>query len=201
MKEALALLGFLFLASAALPPSGGAQEGGEEALARIARADPVLAALLELIAVPSPSGHEEKIGELILGKLRALGLDARRDAAGNVTARLPASPGMEGAPALLLTAHMDMVPGDKKEPLRPVRPRVVVMEGAEWIATDGATTLGADDKAGVAVILDIAAASWASGAPPSPTARSRSPSRSRRRPRCAGRSRCAPGSSRRATPW
>ncbi|MBI2132199.1 MAG: M20/M25/M40 family metallo-hydrolase [Candidatus Tectomicrobia bacterium] len=157
MKELLVLAAFLMLASALA--SEGAQEGGggEDALARIGRADPVLAAMLELIAVPSPSGQEEKIGELILAKLRALGLDARKDATGNVTARLPASPGMEGAPALFLTAHMDMVPGDKKEPLRPVRPRVVIIEGKEWIATDGTTTLGADDKAGVAVILDAAA--------------------------------------------
>ena len=157
VKELLALAGFLLFASALT--SEGAQEGGggEDALARIGRADPVLAAMLELIAVPSPSGHEGKIGELILAGLRALGLDAKKDAAGNVTARIPASPGYEGAPALLLTAHMDMVPGDKSEPLRPVRPRVVAIEGKEWIATDGATTLGADDKAGVAVILDAAA--------------------------------------------
>lgn len=157
MKELLALAGLFLLASALSPAEGAQAEGGEDALARIGRADPLLAAMLELIAVPSPSGHEEKIGELILARLRALGLEARRDEAGNVTARIPASPGMESVPALLMTAHMDMVPGDKKEPLRPVRPRAVMIGGKEWIATDGTTTLGADDKAGVAVILDVAA--------------------------------------------
>ncbi len=126
-------------------------------LARIAAADPVLKIALDLIRIPSPSGHEEKIAGFILERLRALGAEARRDGYGNVVARLPATPGFENVPPLLLAAHMDMVPGDKKNPLKPIRPRVVSIEGKEWIAGDGTTTLGGDDKAGVAAIIDTIA--------------------------------------------
>jgi tripeptide aminopeptidase len=141
--------------TAVVPASGQTPPDHEKALARIAAADPVLATALELIRIPSPSGKEDRIARHILKKLREAGADARRDPYGNVVARIPASPGYEHVPPLLLGAHMDMVPADKKNPLRAVRPRVKVLNGTEWIATDGTTTLGADDKAGVAVILDV----------------------------------------------
>ncbi len=112
--------------------------------------------MLELIRIPSPSGHEEKIAGIILKKLRASGAAARRDLFGNIVARIPPSPGYERVTPLMLAAHMDMVPGDKKNPLRPIRPRVLVLNKVEWIASDGTTTLGGDNKAGVAAIVDIA---------------------------------------------
>ena len=137
-------------------PAGAQSIDQAHALSKIAGTDPVLATLLELIRIPSPSGHEEKIAGFILKKLRATGADARRDGFGNIVARIPPSPGYGHVTPLMLAAHMDMVPGDKKNPLRPIRPRVTLVDKTEWIASDGTTTLGGDDKAGVAVILDIA---------------------------------------------
>ncbi|MEE9275703.1 MAG: M20/M25/M40 family metallo-hydrolase [bacterium] len=138
-----------------VPVAGAAEKTSD--LARLAAADSVIATFLDLVQIPSPSGREEKIARFILGRLRAIGAEARRDAFGNVVARLRASPGRERVPPLLLAAHMDTVPGDKKNPMRPVRLRILRIAGEEWLASDGTTTLGGDDKAGVAVILDVLA--------------------------------------------
>ncbi len=154
------IAGIIFLAAVChllIPILAAAQNspGHARALSKVAGTDTVLAAMLELIQIPSPSGHEEKIAGVILKKLRASGAAAWRDGFGNIVARIPASPGYEHVPPLMLAAHMDMVPGDKKNPLRSIRPRVLVENEVEWIASDGTTTLGSDDKAGVATILDV----------------------------------------------
>lgn len=143
--------------SAVGPQGAQGEPGVSPGLSRIARADAVLQTALELIKIPSPSGREQNVAELILRKLRASGVAAKRDAYGNVAAAIAASPGHEDAPSLLLAAHMDMVVADSKDPLRAIRPRVVTVGETEWLASDGRTTLGADDKAGVATILDVAA--------------------------------------------
>ena len=48
-------------------------------------------------------------GDLVLGWMREAGLDARRDAAGNVVGRRPAAD--DRSPTLLLGSHIDTVPG------------------------------------------------------------------------------------------
>ena len=48
-------------------------------------------------------------GDLVLGWMREAGLDARRDAAGNVAGRRPAAD--DRSPTLLLGSHIDTVPG------------------------------------------------------------------------------------------
>ena len=64
-----------------------------------------------------------------------------RDPAGNVAARLP---GRGDARPLILSAHMDTV-----GPAENVRPRVE----RDRITSDGTTILGADCKAGIAVMM------------------------------------------------
>lgn len=96
---------------------------------------------LDLVRISSPSGSEGLVAEAITSELRALGMAAERDGAGNLLTRLDG----EGEP-LLLTAHMDTV-----GPCENVRP--VVRDGVVY--SDGTTILGADDKAGVAVMLEV----------------------------------------------
>ena len=61
----------------------------------------------ELVRIPSPSGGEEAVARRIVRELRALGFDeARVDRAGNVTGRIA---GTGGAPAVMLSSHMDVV--------------------------------------------------------------------------------------------
>ncbi len=103
--------------------------------------DRIVRTFLDLVAIESPSGFEDAIAVELVRRLQALGVDAAQDAHGNVLGR------MAGAgEALLLSAHMDTV-----EPGRGIRP---VFDGADVIRSDGTTILGADNKAGCAVILE-----------------------------------------------
>lgn len=102
----------------------------------------ILQAFLDLVAIDSPSGEEDAIAADLERRLSELGLEAWQDSAGNVLARLPG----EGEP-LLLSAHMDTV-----EPGRGIKP---VWDGDDIIRSDGSTILGADNKGGCAVILEV----------------------------------------------
>jgi len=101
----------------------------------------LLETFLELVRIDSPSGEEAAIAQELETRLRDLGLTVERDAMNNVVARLPGQ-----GPPLLLAAHMDTV-----MPGRGVKP--VVKDGVVY--SDGTTILGADDKSGVAVILEL----------------------------------------------
>ena len=113
----------------------------------------------------------------LVDELKALGLaDAFVDEHCYVYATMPATPGSENAKPLGLIAHMDTTddaPGENVNPqihenydggkvvlpatgavLDPaVFPFLTEMKGQTLITTDGATLLGADDKAGVAEIM------------------------------------------------
>jgi tripeptide aminopeptidase len=124
------------------------------------RADPKRAfqMVMELMAIPGTSGHEKAVADYITGKLREAGAPAsaiRHDnahqktpLAGEVGNLIFQMPGTLRAPRRLLMAHMDTVPicvGAK-----PVRKGRVVRSG------DPKTGLGADDRSGVAVVLNAA---------------------------------------------
>jgi tripeptide aminopeptidase len=101
----------------------------------------LLETFLELVRIDSPSGEEEAIAQELANRLRQLGLTLEMDAEYNIVARLPGD-----GETLLLAAHMDTV-----TPGRGIKP--VVKDGV--IYSDGSTILGADDKSGVAVILEV----------------------------------------------
>ncbi len=111
--------------------------------------DRLVQTFLDLVRIDSPSGEEEVMAEEVGRRLAALGAEVRRDAYGNVIARLGS-----GAPPFLLSAHLDTV-----EPGRGIRP---VIEG-DSIRTDGTTVLGGDPKAGVAAILEALTSLHAAG--------------------------------------
>ncbi|NLO74097.1 MAG: M20/M25/M40 family metallo-hydrolase [candidate division WS1 bacterium] len=112
--------------------------------------DQLLDLFLRLVAVDSPSGHEQAVAELVATELRSLGLEPQWDEAhktspaecGNVLALLPAT--AEGYPPLLLNAHVDTVTHDQ--------PIVAIVEDGVVRSAEN-TILGADDKAGVALLL------------------------------------------------
>ncbi len=109
----------------------------------------------EIMQIPRPSKHEERISAYLVEWGRSHGLETKSDRLGNVLIRKPASKGYEQSPGVCLQAHMDMVcekNADKKfdfmtDAIQPV------LDG-EWLTADG-TTLGADDGIGVATILAI----------------------------------------------
>jgi tripeptide aminopeptidase len=120
--------------------------------------DAALKLAIELMAIRGTSGQESGVAEYITDKLVAAGAaksDIRHDKAhtrtpkrgeiGNVVFTLP---GTTGGPRRLLMAHMDTVPvcaGSK--PLR---------DGDFIRSADPRTGLGADDRAGCAVVLSAA---------------------------------------------
>lgn len=116
--------------------------------------DRLLNTLLQLVAIPSPSRRERAVADYVLSKLTRMGYHPFEDEAGrevdgdagNVLLQVPAKGGCETR--LLLSAHLDTVETGE----RPVKARV----DGDWVASDGETILGADDKAGVAVLLELA---------------------------------------------
>jgi len=116
---------------------------------------------------------------LLLDELKALGIeDARLDPRCYVYASLPATPGCEDLPAIGLIAHLDTSPelsgenvqaqtvhyegGDivLNEELGIVMraadfPMLERMVGHDIICTDGTTLLGADDKDGIAIVMQV----------------------------------------------
>ncbi|MEO8970642.1 MAG: M20/M25/M40 family metallo-hydrolase [Ktedonobacteraceae bacterium] len=96
--------------------------------------------LIELVGIPSTTGHEEQVRAYIEQRVAHLGLSTQVDTIGNLIATLEGN----GQP-LLLNAHMDRVPpGLGHTP--------VVRNGVLY--SDGNTNLGADDAAGIAIILE-----------------------------------------------
>ena len=114
------------------------------------------------------------LGRALADEMKAMGiLDARLDEHGYVYGSIPAN--AEGLPAIGLIAHMDVVNGVPSAPMNAsivenydggpltlknglvldpaIFPAVAGAKGKRLIVTDGNTTLGADDKAGVAEIM------------------------------------------------
>jgi tripeptide aminopeptidase len=106
---------------------------------------------VRLCEIRSPTGEEREIADSIAAELRAIGLEVEEDDAagvaeagsGNLLARLPGS----GERTLMFCAHMDTVPH---------RGLVEVVEDEGVFRSGGETILGADNKAAVAVFMELA---------------------------------------------
>lgn len=106
---------------------------------------------IELVKIGSPSGKEKKIAQAVRDKLKNLGGEVSMDKFGNVIGKFSAICHSERSeesllPTIMLNAHLDTVtPGEGISPI--IEDNI--------IKSDGKTILGADDKAGVAVILEV----------------------------------------------
>lgn len=139
---------------------------------------------IDTTANPHTSDYPSSPGQLVLGRmlvdeLRDLGLaDARQDDHGIVIATLP---GNRPGPVICLCSHLDTspettganvrpqvirdydggdiaLPGNPAEVIRAAgNPELAAVRGGTVITTDGTTLLGGDDKAGVAVIMELVA--------------------------------------------
>ena len=109
---------------------------------------------LNLVQVDSETMFEQQISKVLWAKFTALGLTALEDGSaartghqsGNLLFTLEATAGMEHVPTFFFTCHMDTV-----APGIGIKPRV---EDDGFIRSDGTTILGADDKAGIATMLE-----------------------------------------------
>jgi tripeptide aminopeptidase len=110
----------------------------------------VLETFLEAVRIDSPAGQEARFAAWCAQRLWALGCDVRFDETGPITGSdsgnlIAEQRGTASGPVIVLSAHMDTV-----EPGRGIVP---VVEGGV-VRSKGRTILAADDKAGVAAILE-----------------------------------------------
>ncbi|MBM7552371.1 M20/M25/M40 family metallo-hydrolase [Thalassobacillus pellis] len=106
---------------------------------------------LELVQIDSETKDEAKIAEVLKQKFSELGLEVLEDEAksntdhdaNNLVCNLKGN--KDGGDTIYFTSHMDtVVPGNGIKPS--------IRDG--YIVTDGTTILGADDKAGLAAMLE-----------------------------------------------
>lgn len=114
----------------------------------------VLTLFEQISAIPRGTGREAELRGWLCAWADRRQLSWNVDKAGNLVIRVPARPGFEQAPVIILQGHMDMVcektpdsPHDfTRDPIR------CIIEG-EWLRADR-TTLGADN--GIAIALALA---------------------------------------------
>ena len=110
-----------------------------------------------LCAIPSPFGHEAAVAAHVTRELERMGVAVEADQHGNLLARLrPRGAADTDRRTVLLCAHLDTV-----EVAGAIEP--VVVDGGWENAHD--TILGADNKAAVAVFLEVARRASVEGAP------------------------------------
>jgi dipeptidase D len=111
-----------------------------------------------LTQIPHPSGKKEPIATFLEDYGKSLGLATFRDEIGNVLVRKPATPGMENRKAVILQAHMDMVPQKNSHVAHNFETDTIkaYIDG-DWV-TASDTTLGADNGIGVAAAMTVLAA-------------------------------------------
>ena len=102
---------------------------------------------------PHPSHGEGNARADYAALLRErLGGGPAADGAGNLFCTLPASPGREGRPRLILQGHMDMVCA-ARDGFDPARDPPVILERDGFLRSDGRSSLGADNGLGNAAAL------------------------------------------------
>ncbi len=114
---------------------------------------------VRLCETASPTGEERAVADLVRAELESIGLEVFEDdaagptgaGAGNLLTRVPARPATEGSDQgfIMFCAHIDTVPHEG--------PIEVVLGDDEVYRSAGATILGADNKAAVAVLIEMAA--------------------------------------------
>ncbi|WP_217586649.1 M20/M25/M40 family metallo-hydrolase [Lentibacillus saliphilus] len=113
--------------------------------------DRLLNTFFELVQIDSETGDEAAIAQVLKRKFQDLGLEVIEDnsqdvtghGAGNLICNLAGT--QAGVDTIYFTSHMDtVVPGQGVKP--------ILKDG--MITSDGTTILGADDKAGLAAILE-----------------------------------------------
>lgn len=107
---------------------------------------------VRLCEIRSPTGEEREVADTVAAELRALGLEVSEDdaagpakaGAGNILARLPGA----SEEWVMFCAHLDTVPH---------KGQIEVVESDGVFRSAGDTILGADNKAAVAVFMELVA--------------------------------------------
>lgn len=105
--------------------------------------------------VPRPSKKEEKIRQWLVNWAKEHNVECHVDKTGNVLMRVPATPGYEGHPTVVMQGHMDMVCEKNSDVKHDFDndPLQTYIDG-DWVKAKG-TTLGADNGIGVALAMAV----------------------------------------------
>ena len=118
----------------------------------------------QINAIPRCSKKEKEIGLWLEQWGATSGFAVEKDPAGNLLIRVPASPGFEKAPVIVIQGHMDMVCEKSPDSAHDFdRDPIRHIYDGDWLRADH-TTLGADN--GIALALCMAVASDAAVAHP-----------------------------------
>jgi dipeptidase D len=108
-----------------------------------------------LTRIPRASFEEDAAVAHVVAWAGERGWATRRDGAGNLVVDVPATPGRERAPTVILQGHLDIVcERDPGSPYDPRAGRIRVVRDGEWLRADG-TTLGADNGVAIAAMLAL----------------------------------------------
>jgi dipeptidase D len=110
-------------------------------------------------AFPRCSKNEARLCQWLQQWAQEHDLAYQCDPAGNLVVRVPASPGYDGAPTVVLQGHLDMVcekTPDSQHDFN--KDPILSHQEGDWL-TAGDTTLGADNGIAVAYMLELAEAS------------------------------------------
>lgn len=109
----------------------------------------------ELSAIPRGSGNVKAVSDWCAEFARKRGFEAVQDEWHNCLIRVPATPGKEDRPTLILQGHLDMV--CEKEPGSAhdfETDGIKVLKDGDWLTAEG-TTLGGDNGIAIAYALAI----------------------------------------------
>jgi dipeptidase D len=105
--------------------------------------------------IARPSRREEAMIEHVRAWAAGRGLEVREDSARNLVLPVPATPGRESAPIVVLQGHLDMVCERTPDTANdPAEGRIALVRDGEWLTADG-TTLGADDGVAIAAMMAL----------------------------------------------
>jgi dipeptidase D len=109
----------------------------------------------QLTRIPRPSRAEAAVREYVVAQAEAHDCRWQLDATGNLVVYVPASPGRERHPTVIIQNHLDMVTvktGDKQHDF--YRDPLTLQVNDGWLLADR-TTLGADNGVGCAAALAL----------------------------------------------
>ena len=108
-----------------------------------------------LTRIARPSRREELVIEHVRDWASRRGYELAQDSGRNLVIRVPATPGRESAPTLILQGHLDMVcERDPASANDPAEGRIALLREGDWLTADG-TTLGADDGVAIAAMMAL----------------------------------------------
>lgn len=113
----------------------------------------------EIRKIPRCSGDEAAVAEHVRQVAARHGATSQTDGAGNVVVRVPARPGFEHAPVVILQNHLDMVGEKDGDVLHDfARDPIQLRREGEMLHACG-TTLGSDNGVGIAAALAVLSSS------------------------------------------